>query len=113
MFRKNLVAAYEGRCAVTQTNVADILEAAHIVPYDGASTNDVRNGLLLRSDIHALFDLGLISIDPTDLRIHCSQEIRSEPIYNNLQGRQLWIPKNREQQPSGRALRQHFEARIP
>src|ERR1700722_13744752 len=41
-----------------------VLEAAHITPYMGASTNSLLNGLLLRADIHTLFNLGLISIDP-------------------------------------------------
>jgi hypothetical protein len=59
-FRKKLLKAYGGRCAVTGTTVAAILEAAHIVPYKGAHTHRTDNGLLLRSDIHTLFDLGLL-----------------------------------------------------
>ena len=53
-FRRDLIAAYEGRCAVTGCDLVDALEAAHIVPHRGTHTNVVRNGLLLRADIHTL-----------------------------------------------------------
>ncbi len=48
--------AYGGRCAVTNCDIEDVLEAAHISPYNGPSTDQVYNGLLLRTDIHTLFD---------------------------------------------------------
>lgn len=60
-FRRKLLKAYDSKCAVTGCAITAILEAAHIVPYRGAETNNVTNGLLLRSDIHTLFDLGLIT----------------------------------------------------
>jgi hypothetical protein len=53
-FRAELLAAYQGTCAVTGCDVVEALEAAHIVPYLGPDTNHVRNGLLLRGDIHTL-----------------------------------------------------------
>src|SRR5205823_2979542 len=59
-FRAALIEAYGGRCAMTGCDILEVLEAAHIVPYRGPSTNAVSNGLLLRADIHTLFDLGLI-----------------------------------------------------
>lgn len=62
-FRDALMDAYEQCCAVTGCKIDEILEAAHIIPYRGEHTNDVTNGLLLRADIHNLFDLGLIKID--------------------------------------------------
>jgi predicted restriction endonuclease len=55
-----LLQAYERQCAITGCTVLQILEAAHIMPYMGKPTNRVDNGLLLRSDLHTLFDLGLI-----------------------------------------------------
>lgn len=62
-FRNALMDAYERRCAVTGCMIEDVLEAAHILPYAGPHTNHVTNGLLLRADIHTLFDRGLIKID--------------------------------------------------
>jgi predicted restriction endonuclease len=64
-FRAVLVAAYDGRCAVTGCAVIEILEAAHIHPYTGPRSNDVRNGLLLPADIHTLFDWGLLTVNPS------------------------------------------------
>lgn len=59
-FREKLLVAYEGRCAITGCDAIEALEAAHIVPYLGTETNHVQNGLLLRADIHTLFDLGCL-----------------------------------------------------
>jgi hypothetical protein len=53
-FRSELLAAYQGRCAITGFNAEKALEAAHIFPYKGDSTNQVCNGLVLRADIHKL-----------------------------------------------------------
>lgn len=55
VFRQKLMGTYGGRCQVTGCDVAEALEAAHIDPYDGTNST-VANGLLLRADIHALFD---------------------------------------------------------
>lgn len=68
-FRESLLVAYGRRCAVTGCDVEAALEAAHIRPYNGPDTNDVRNGLLLRADIHTLFDLNLIAVDPKTRKI--------------------------------------------
>ncbi|AHJ74565.1 HNH endonuclease [Kosakonia sacchari] len=61
-------------CAVTGCELVDILEAAHIDAYRNDSHNHISNGLLLRSDIHTLFDLGMIAFNPKDLKIYFSEE---------------------------------------
>ena len=58
-FRNTLLLTYQRRCAVSACNAEPVLEAAHIVPFRGQATHHVQNGLLLRSDIHTLFDRGL------------------------------------------------------
>jgi predicted restriction endonuclease len=60
VFRRQLLLAYEGRCAVTGCDVEVALEAAPIEPYQGPHSNDIANGLLLRADVHPLFDLGYL-----------------------------------------------------
>jgi hypothetical protein len=62
-FRAALLMAYGGRCAISGCETEAVLEAAHIFPYRGDATNHVTNGLLLRADLHTLFDLGLFAID--------------------------------------------------
>lgn len=110
-FRKTLLAAYQSRCAVTGTAIENILEAAHIISYNGESTNHVCNGLLLRSDIHALFDWGLLSVNPETLRVYCSEKIRQETAYGELHGKKIGMPLSVSQHPSIDALRIHFEQR--
>ena len=63
-FRAALLDAYRGRCAITGYDAAEALEAAHLRPYRGPESNVVSNGLLLRADIHTLFDLPLLAVDP-------------------------------------------------
>jgi len=62
-FRAKLLIAYDKKCAVTGYNWHDALEAAHIVAYRNRASNEISNGLLLRADIHTLFDLNLLGID--------------------------------------------------
>ncbi len=63
-FRERLLAVYGRRCAVTACGVVELLEAAHIRPHSDEPNYSVTNGLLLRADIHTLFDMWLLSIDP-------------------------------------------------
>src|SRR5262249_3712676 len=67
--REKLRDEYDFICPITGTAIPATLQAAHILPYKGPETNSVQNGLLLRADIHNLFDLGLIQIDPETLVI--------------------------------------------
>lgn len=105
-FRSGLLAAYGGRCAVTECDVAEVLEAAHILPYKGPATNHIANGVLLRGDIHTLFDLGLIAVDSASMTIVVSPEL-SETRYRELSGRKLRLPADPGSRPSQQALDQH------
>lgn len=62
-FRRGLLENYR-HCLVTRWRVPAVLEAAHISPYRGTHTDTLRNGLLLRADIHTLFDLDLLTVTP-------------------------------------------------
>jgi hypothetical protein len=107
-FRQQLLAVYEGRCAMTGCEVPWVLEAAHIVPYRGPETNHVTNGLLLRSDLHALFDIGLLRVDPHALTVEVDARLLGTP-YAELNGRRLRLPSSSMQCPSQRALAWHAE----
>lgn len=106
-FRKQLLKAYQGRCAITACSLQQVLEAAHIHPYLGDATNVVSNGLLLRADVHTLFDLGLLWINPADLRIEISEVLRDSE-YVSIEGRSLYIPENEAERPSRPALEFRF-----
>lgn len=106
-FRAEVLDAYDLSCAVTSYDAAPALEAAHILPYRGKYTNHVQNGILMRADIHNLFDQGLIAISPDDdLRILVSPKL-SGTRYEELAGRELTRPKDVAFMPSLSALRHH------
>ena len=107
-FRNRLIAAYSGRCAVTGCDAVAALEAAHIFPYTGPQSNHVTNGLLLRADIHTLFDLDLIGIDPKSMAICVAQAMKAT-VYSELEGRKLLLPANATDIPNGDALTQRWE----
>jgi predicted restriction endonuclease len=107
-FREQLLEAYGGRCALTDCEEPRVLEAAHIVPYRGPQTNHVTNGLLLRADLHVLFDLGLLRVDPESLRVEFDPSVRGTS-YTELAGRELRLPACIEQRPGREALRWHAE----
>lgn len=102
-FRLALLRAYDGQCAVTGCRVVEVLQAAHIVQYRGAATDRVENGLLLRSDIHDLFDLGKLSFDD-DWRVRLHDDLRGS-AYRALEGKRICMPRERSTWPSMKALR--------
>jgi hypothetical protein len=105
-FRQHLLAAYNGRCAITGCNVAAVLEAAHIISYSGPDTNHPANGLLLRTDLHTLFDLKLVAVDEETMTLLVSPEL-STTEYDEYRGARITVPDNRESRPSLEALRRH------
>lgn len=111
-FRKALMAAYGGRCAITGCDAPEALEAAHIVPYMGEATNTVQNGLLLRADLHTLFDRGLMGVDPKLLTVVITHGLRGT-CYEELEGKDLELPEDEQQWPSEEALLQRRLNAIP
>ncbi|HQX53063.1 MAG TPA: HNH endonuclease [Planctomycetaceae bacterium] len=89
-FRKLLCERFEGKCVVTKCKIVAVLEAAHIKPYRGVSDNDIKNGLLLRADIHTLFDLNLLGVEPQTWIVRIHPKIRE--TYAEFEGRQLVMP---------------------
>jgi len=107
-FRDGLLRAYEGRCAITDCDVKDVLEAAHIVPYLGPLTNRTDNGLLLRADIHTLFDCGLITIDAATRLVVVADRLLATD-YGSLNGKTLRPPTTKADAPSAQALDRRSE----
>ena len=103
-FRKALLSKRPNRCAITGTSELSVLEAAHIIPYAErfADRDKPENGLLLRSDIHKLFDAHLISINPETKNIEVSDRIASTD-YQSLRGKVL------TDEVSVKGLSFHFE----
>lgn len=106
VFRQQLLQIYNGKCAVTGCSVLEILEAAHITPYLGPDTNHPSNGLLLRADLHTLFDLGLLAVDPNELRVRVAPAVQDN-FYRSLHGIKVFVPQDEAVRPSYKALSQH------
>lgn len=108
--------AYQRRCAITGERTLPVLEAAHILPYSEKGPHDLRNGLLLRSDFHKLFDKGLVTITPK-LDIEVSPKIREEwfngKVYYRLHGQRLAsLPLDAAHHPSPAFLQWHNDNRF-
>lgn len=88
-FRQALMRRYGSACMVTGCTLLDLLEAAHIAPYRGDEDNHTDNGLLLRADIHTLFDLNLLAIDPVSLKIRIAPKAKKVKVYAALDGVRL------------------------
>ncbi|MGZ8178870.1 HNH endonuclease [Williamsia sp. SKLECPSW1] len=104
-FRTKLLRAYESTCAVTGCDVEAVLEAAHVDRYFGDHSHHVTNGLLLRSDVHTLFDAQLVTVD-AEYRVRISPQL-SDSGYGALEGQAIRLPKDRALWPDLDALRRH------
>jgi hypothetical protein len=105
-FRKRLLAAYDFRCALTGCDAPEVLEAAYIVPYRGRFTQHPSNGILLRADVHTLFDLGKIAVDTRTMTVVVADDLM-ETSYRLLAGRPIRYPEEAEQRPSKDSLDLH------
>lgn len=107
-FRSQLLKLYRESCAVTNWDSRVTLEAAHIVPVSEDGNNDVTNGILLRSDIHTLFDLNCLAIDPKNWKIALSPLVKNTK-YSELHGRTINLPASLADYPSKSRLLNHYQ----
>lgn len=88
-FRDALIQRYQGRCVVSNCNIPEAIEAAHVLPHTGDPKWDhPDNGMLLRRDLHALFDAMLWSIDPKNNQMHLADRLKTTS-YRKLDGRHI------------------------
>ena len=111
-FRLAVTSAYSRSCTVTGEHSLPALEAAHIRPYGDGGEHEVSNGLLLRSDIHRLFDTGYVGVTP-DYKFVVSDRLRGDysngRSYYPLNGQPIVLPARREEWPKAEALAWHGE----
>ena len=111
-FRVLVTDIYQRRCAVTRERTLPALEAAHIRPYSAGGAHEAWNGLLLRRDIHSLFDTGYVTVTP-DHHFEVSQKIKEEfengRDYYALHGQVIRSPDKAEYTPEPAALIWHNE----
>lgn len=114
-FRIAVTDAYQRRCAVTGERTLPALDAAHIRPYVLGGEHSVSNGLLLRRDIHSLFDLGYVTVTP-DHVFEVSPRIREKfengRDYYAMHGKSLLVPRHSDHRPDTVALDWHNNSRF-
>ncbi len=114
-FRLAVTDAYGRQCAISGGKVLPALDAAHIRSYGDGGEHDVSNGLLLRRDIHSVFDAGYVTFDD-DLRMVVSDTVRT--VFNNgneyrrLHGQRLNVPSDPALRPNPEYLRWHQNERF-
>lgn len=106
-FRTVVMEAYESTCAVTQTDVPKALQAAHIDPYRGRKSQTVVNGILLRSDIHLLYDAYMLSVEPESKKVVLGDALLSSEEYRKLKGHIINEPKALSCRPDENLLEIH------
>ena len=109
-FRIAVTDAYHRTCAVSGGKVLPALDAAHIKPYAIGGTHEVSNGILLRRDIHSVFDAGYVTIDD-QYKFVVSDRVKTDfnngNEYRRLNGASLSMPEGLQNRPSLEALRWH------
>lgn len=110
-FRVLVTEAYNRRCAVSGEKTLPVLDAAHIKPFSDGGQYSIQNGLLLRTDIHTLFDRGYLTINAestVEVSHHLKEDYGNGRIYYDYHGKQLSnLPANRFERPSQEAISWH------
>lgn len=111
-FRVLVTDIYQRKCAVTREKALPVLEAAHVRPVSEGGVHQVSNGLLLRSDVHTLFDRGYVTISP-DYRFQVSRRLKDDfdngEHYYQLAGSEVWLPSQVEDRPQRELLEWHAD----
>jgi putative restriction endonuclease len=109
-FRALVTQTYERRCAVTRERILPVLQAAHIRPVTAGGQHRIENGLLLRSDIHTLFDRGYLTVG-LDHRLRVSHSLREDfdngKYYLSMSGAEIFLPSRMEDRPKAEVLEWH------
>lgn len=105
-FRKSLLDAYKRTCAISGCKIVELLEAAHIMPHAVKPNYRVTNGLLLRADLHTLFDLGLLAVN-AQLEVELAPALLSSE-YKKLEGKKLRQPSLASKMADKEALEKRY-----
>ena len=111
-FKALVHGAYRDRCSVTGHKIRPTLQAAHILPVGRGGEHRVDNGLLLRSDVHTMFDRGYIGVDPS-YKLHVSRRLRDEfgngDEFYEREGSVIALPESEIDKPNKNFLTWHMD----
>jgi putative restriction endonuclease len=111
-FQAVVLGAYNGRCAITGGRIRPVLQAAHIRPLPSGGEHRLDNGLLLRSDVHTLYDRGYLGVDPKH-RLLVSSRLREEfgngEQFYSRAGEPITVPQRPLDRPNREFLEWHLD----
>jgi len=111
-FQAVVLKAYHSRCAITGTKIWPALQAAHIRPVTEGGEHRLDNGLLLRSDVHTMFDRGYLAVDPS-YQLRVSPRLREEfgngEHFYARAGEVIALPDKKMDRPQRDFLEWHIE----
>jgi hypothetical protein len=96
-FREHLLANQGEVCAFTGGAPARVLEAGRLYSYAELGTHYEHGGLMLRRDVHRLFDDGMLAVEPSKLRVDVALALAAYPQYAQLHDRPLSVAPRGEQ----------------
>ncbi len=112
IFRVAVMEAYSRSCAITREHSLPVLEASHIKPYSQEGPSEVSNGLLLRADLHRLFDQGYLTVTP-EMKVEVSPRLKLDydngRTYYPLHGTTIVVPQSDAEKPNKILLGWHNE----
>jgi len=94
-FRYNILNLYNSKCAISKINIPEVLDAAHIISHSETGINKQNNGILLRNDLHVLFDKNLILINPYTKEVLIDEALRDSQ-YNIYHKSKIELPITNE-----------------
>lgn len=106
-FSEAVRSAYNNSCAISGVKLRNVLQAAHIDDYRGRRSQIVQNGILLRTDLHQLYDANLLGISPNGYKIELSEEARLS-AYGTLEGQEITLPAKKAFWPDKDLLDCHY-----
>ena len=96
--------------SLTNLGVWEALEAAHIKPFEGPNSNHVKNGILLRADLHRLFDNNLIGFNPQTFEVVLAPALQGDESYRHLHGTTFRLPRRADHKPNRKVLEERWRS---
>ena len=107
-FRNEILNNYDNKCCISECNISAVLEAAHVTPYNGSDSNNIPNGICLRSDIHKLWDKHLIAINPDTKQVEIAKALKDSE-YEKFEGKKVFTGLSQDKVPTRELLKIQYE----
>lgn len=107
-FRNEILNNYDNKCCISECNISAVLEAAHVTPYNGSDSNNIQNGICLRSDIHKLWDKHLIAINPDTKQVEIAKALKDSE-YEKFEGKKVFTGLSQDKVPTRELLKIQYE----